>query len=242
MVPETQLKDLLAVASLSQTDRALLLLGARDPSPLKVADLRTLGAKHGLRSAKTFNASQFLSKARTKAVSTVDGWELTQGGRDHVATLLRQHAPATTPIIVSTLRHHAAAIPSIEIRAFVHEAVICFETSQLRAAVVLSWVGAVAVLYDHVISHHLTKFNAEAVKKFPKWKDATTADDLTRMKEADFLEVLASSSIIGKNVKHELGACLTFRNGCGHPNSLKVGEQRVAAHIETLILNVFKNY
>jgi len=88
----------------------------------------------------------------------------------------------------------------------------------------------------------LTKFNAEAVKKFPKWKDATTADDLTRMKEADFLEVLASSSIIGKNVKHELGACLTFRNGCGHPNSLKVGEQRVAAHIETLILNVFKNY
>lgn len=242
MVPESQLKDLLSVSELTQTDRALLILGVRDPSPVKVADIRDLGGKHGLRSAKTFDASSLLSKMKTKAVSTASGWELTQQGRDYVAALLGKHAKTTTPVVVSTLRHHAAAIPSEAIRSFVHEAVICFETSQLRAAVVLSWVGAVAVLYDHVVSNHLAKFNAEAVRRIPRWKDAANADDLTRMKEADFLEVLGSASILGKNVKQELAGCLTFRNSCGHPNSLKIGEQRVAAHIETLILNVFKNY
>jgi hypothetical protein len=28
--------------------------------------------------------------------------------------------------------------------------------------------------------------------------------------------------------------CLKLRNGCGHPNSLKIGANKVAAHLETL--------
>ena len=60
-----------------------------------------------------------------------------------------------------------------------------------------------------------------------------------RMKEADFLQVLESISILGKSVKAELEGCLKLRNGCGHPNSLKVSEHRVTAHIEILVLNVF---
>jgi hypothetical protein len=29
---------------------------------------------------------------------------------------------------------------------------------------------------------------------------------------------------------------------CGHPNSLKIGEHAVAAHVEVLILNVFSKF
>ena len=40
----------------------------------------------------------------------------------------------------------------------------------------------------------------------------------------------------------ELRNCLDRRNGCGHPNSLKIGPNTVAHHIEILLLNVFKAF
>ncbi len=242
MLPELQIKDLLAVSTLRQLDRALLLLAVRDPAPMKVSEIRALGAKHGLKGAKTFNASGYLSGSAGKAVSTKNGWELTKDGRDYAAALISEHASSTTPIVISTLRHHSGALADEHTRAYVHEAVVCFETRQFRAAVVLSWVGAVAVLQDHVIANHLAAFNAEAARRDPKWKAAKNRDDLSRMKEYDFLQVLEAISVIGKNVKQELEGCLKLRNGCGHPNSMKIGEHRVAGHIETLILNVYQIY
>jgi hypothetical protein len=106
--------------------------------------------------------------------------------------------------------------------------------------VVLSWVGAIALQHDFVVAKHLPAFNAEAVRRNAKWKPAKTADDIGTMKEVAFLEVAETVSIIGKNVKQELEGCLKLRNGCGHPNSLKFGANKVAAHIEVLILNVFR--
>jgi hypothetical protein len=88
----------------------------------------------------------------------------------------------------------------------------------------------------------LAAFNAEAIRRDAKWKTAKTRDDLARMKEADFLNVLEAISVIGKSVKQELEGCLRLRNGAGHPNSLRMGEARVAAHLESLIQNVFAQF
>jgi hypothetical protein len=62
------------------------------------------------------------------------------------------------------------------------------------------------------------------------------------MGETGFLDRLAGIGIIGKNVKVQLVHGLSLRNGCGHPNSLKVGANTVAAHIEMLLLNVFDKF
>ncbi len=75
-----------------------------------------------------------------------------------------------------------------------------------------------------------------------EWKAAKTPDDLGRMGEAEFLDRLAAISVLSKNVKTELKNCLDRRNGCGHPNSLKLGANTVAHHIEILLLNVFKKF
>jgi hypothetical protein len=77
---------------------------------------------------------------------------------------------------------------------------------------------------------------------YQKWREARTADDLGLMKEKDFLDRLAAISMIGKNVKEELQKCLDLRNACGHPNSLKLGPNAVAHHLEILILNVFEKF
>jgi hypothetical protein len=58
----------------------------------------------------------------------------------------------------------------------------------------------------------------------------------------DFLQILHAISVMGKNTKDELEACLKLRNTCGHPNSHRIGEHRVTSHVETLILNVFSNF
>jgi hypothetical protein len=57
-----------------------------------------------------------------------------------------------------------------------------------------------------------------------------------------FLDRIAAISVIGKNVKDELQGCLKTRNGCGHPNSLKVSTNKVAGHIEVLLQNVFQPF
>jgi hypothetical protein len=106
---------------------------------------------------------------------------------------------------------------------------------------VLSWVGAVSLLHKYVVDNELSNFNTEATRSDQKWRPEKNTDDLARMKESDFLDVITALSIIGKSVKKELGNCLDLRNGCWHPNSLKIGDTRVAAHIEILILNVCQN-
>jgi hypothetical protein len=130
-------------------------------------------------------------------------------------------------------------VPSEQARGFIEEAIGCAEARFHRAAIVLAWAGAVSVLHHRIVANHMQRFNAEASRRDQHWRAAKTADDLSRLKEHDLLEILEAISVIGRNVKIELQGCLKLRNSCGHPNSLQVSEHRAAAHIETLVLNVF---
>ncbi len=200
-----------------------------------------MAADAGVKGHKKINFSAHLSSAEDKVFKTPEGWELTEAGRTHVAALAAQglsSSPAAQE--AQSLRALLPSLKSEDARAFLTEAIVCAEQSLFRAAVVLSWVGAVALLYDTVVEKHLSAFNAEAIQRNPKWKPAKNADDLAAMKEAQFLEILQSISMVGKNVKQDLDASLKLRNGCGHPNSLKVGANKVAAHLETLTANVYK--
>ncbi len=239
MIDTSALKNLLHGAGLQRRQKLLLCLGVSPLAPRKAADVRSIAVGAGLTAAKKWNISDVLAELPGLAVRTSAGWELTDAGRVEVGNL----AGATVvPAAASKLRTQAAKIASADVRAFVEEAIGCVEQQLDRAAVVLSWVGALAVMYDHVVAKHLTAFNIEAKRRNPKWKDAKTADDLALMDEYIFLQVLQAISVLGKSVKTELEGCLKLRNGCGHPNSLKVGPHRVNSHVETLILNVFTQF
>lgn len=242
MIQSERLKDLLASKDYSQIEKLLLCLGVEPLHAWQVKDLRAAAVAAGLRAAGKWNISRLLAASSGYAVRTSDGWELTSDGRERVRALAGPNASAPIAQVATGLRHHLASIGNADSRSFVEEAVRCFEGKLLRAAVVLTWVGAVSVLYDHVIASHLMTFNQEAAKKNPKWKPASTRDDLARLKEADFLEVLESASVIGKSIKQELETALRLRNGAGHPNSLTIGEARVSGHVESLILNVFAKF
>jgi hypothetical protein len=241
LVSKESLKNLLHEKLRTRTDQLLLCLAVDSDKPKTVTLIRQIAADAGLRSAKNWNISDLFAKSHGRAIRVSGGWELTSLGKQGVATLAGIK-PSATIRAASSLRKESAKLKDTDIRAFVEESIACLEAELFRAAVVLAWVGAVAVLYQHVLGHYLAGFNAEAKRRDPKWKDAKTSDDLARMKEYDFLQILEAISMLGKSVKNELEVCLRLRNGCGHPSSLKVGESRVSAHIEALISNVFSSF
>lgn len=240
MLTLEQLKQAVHKKGLTKTDTVLLCVAAAGGKSASTAAVRKIAVSAGVKGSNKINVSAHLSAAEDKVFKSPEGWELTEAGRLHVATL------AASSISVSPAANEAQELRKLlpklaneDARAFLSEAIVCAEQSLFRAAVVLSWVGALAILHDEIISKHLAAFNAEAVRRDGKWKAAKNADDLGKMKEASFLEIIDHLSIIGKNVRQELESCLRLRNSCGHPNSLKIGANRVAAHLETLALNIF---
>lgn len=230
-----KIADALHSGRLSRAQQLLVCLASLGDGTHQPAAVRSVLSTNGLPGA---NLARDLGRLKGLAYPGKMGWTLTTEGRTQAAAILGESnaAPQAT-----TLR---ALLPKLEkpVRSFLAEAVACYEEKHYRAAVVLSWVGAVSVLYHLVIANHLAEFNKEATRRDAKWRTAKTTDDIARMKEYDFLQVLEAISIIGKNVKTELEGCLKLRNACGHPNSLKIAEHRCASHIEILILNVFEAY
>lgn len=242
MLAETSLKDLLAKSEYSRLEKLLLCMAVDSARPKAVAEIRKLAVAAGLSEAKKWNIAAALARSRPYAIRTRDGWELTSDGRKAVAELAGGYVGGVAPRVAAGLRHHLPSVADDQTREFLEEAVRCLESELYRAAVVLSWVGAVALLQDHVLISALAAFNTEARRRDAKWKDAKNRDDLSKMKEADFLNVLEGISILGKSVKHELEVCLKLRNGCGHPSTLRIGEAKVAAHLETLVQNIFSRF
>ena len=242
MLDKNSLKNILHQHGLTQTDKLILCLAVGQGKSKTVKEIREIARSGGLGAALKWNVSALLSGSGGKAIHTGDGWELNADGVTHVSKLISRLPQSAPSKIASSLRSNLAKIKDPQTAAFVEEAIRCFEAKLYRAAVVLSWVGAVAVLYKYVISHHLADFNAEAKRRDSRWKDAKIVDDLALMKESHFLDVLQAISIIGKSVKQELEKRLELRNGCGHPNSLTIGEHIVSAHLESIILNVFSKF
>jgi hypothetical protein len=236
------LKNLLHQSGFSQIDKLLLCTAFEVNSPKSVKTIKDIAKQAGFRIPEKWNVSSLLSRSGGLAIRTDVGWELTNSGKARVAQLAGSAIASFSPKVASSLRAHLSSISNRDTAAFIDEAIRCYETKLYRSAVVLTWVGAISVLYDYVVSYKLTDFNAEALKRNAKWKTAKTKDDLANMKEYDFLQVIHAISVIGKSVKDELEGCLKFRNGCGHPNSLRIGESRVSGHIETLMLNVFSKF
>lgn len=241
MLKAGSLKSLITKSEYTNAEKILLCLAERD-EPEQVRDIRSRAVANGLRAAQKWNVSAVLASLGSLAARTSDGWELTDDGRKRVAELAGPAASTRSRSVAAGLRHHLTTVSNPETKAFLEEAIECLESGLYRAAVVLTWVGAVSVLQHHVASNRLADFNKEASRRDQRWKPAKTADGLGLMKEADFLNVISAIGVIGKNVKQELEGGLKLRNGCGHPNSLVVGEARTAAHVETLLLNVFTTF
>lgn len=226
---------------LRQLDKLLLILASFD-SPCQIKGIRERAKEAGFKVPTKWNLSSYLSKSKGLAIRTPEGWEISDRGRQHLRESGVTKISPVADQVATDLRAIIQHIKDEETRSFVEEAIKCYEFGLYRSAIVMSWIGAVAVLYNHICADHLEAFNREAKRVNPRWKKVKTTDDLSTMKESDFLDRIAAISIIGKDVKRELTSCLGRRNGCSHPNSLEISTNAVASHLEVLLLNVFKKF
>jgi len=243
MIPESSVIAVLHDSGASRLDKVLTILASEADGPKPVVEIKKLGGKRGLRGIQKWNVSDILGRSGGAAIHTGSGWEITDQGRTRALRVAAvDSSNGTDSDLASDLKTAAKKIRDVDSRNFVEEAIACYENRLHRSAVVLSWVGAVAVLQDEVLARHLPAFNAEAKRRYPKWKNANDRDGLARMQEFDFLQLLEALSIISKNSKHELEHALKSRNGCGHPNSVSVRDRAVAAHLEQLLLGVYVKF
>ena len=239
MLELDDLKTWLHKKEISLIDKLLMVLSTFD-RPAQVKDITAQAASAGLKIPKKTNISSILTRTNGRAIRIPEGWELTQSGEAHLKNIgISKLSPAAVNVAID-LRSELQNISNSTTRSFAEEAIKCYEYELYRSSIVMSWLVAIDILHKHVHKNYLSDFNKEAKKVNSQWKTARTTDDIGKMKESDFLERICALSIIGKNVKKELKDCLDRRNACGHPNSLKIGPNTVAHHLEILLLNVFK--
>jgi len=222
-----------------QLDVLILLLCVDGVDGASTGNLVRLGVELGVHKIEQWSISTVLNRGKQYVMRVSKGWKLTNLGKERALTLCGEQRSLKC---VSGLTSYVEGLPECATKRFLVEAVTCYEAGCMRAAMIMAWVGAMSVLYEHVLSNHLSAFNEAAAKRNPKSKAAATYDDLANMRESDFLEVACSASVIGQSVKKDLAACLDFRNGCSHPNTLIVLPSRVESFMETLFVNVYQRY
>lgn len=237
----TQLRDGLSRKDLSKTDKYLLIVASHD-GPVDSVTIRAIAKENGWKDGALSQPSAFLSK-NAHAVLLPRGWTVTGPGR---ADLERRGVIAATGIltpVTEALEKLLLDLHDADKTRFVEEAIACVKNKSYRAAIVLTWVGAVFILYSHVVANKLTDFNAEMHRRWPRrFNDVKKIDDLTTMKESEFLAVSEGIGLFTKAEGKELVACLDRRNTAGHPNSHTFTEVAVGSHIETLISTVYKRF
>ena len=237
----TELRDALARKDLSKTDKYLLIVGHHD-GPVTNAEIKAIAKESGWKDGKNSAPAAFLSKSH-HALLLPKGWTLTGPGRSALEDRgLISKIGVLTPVTLM-LEKYVLDLHDPDKARFVEEAITCVKNKSYRAAIVLSWVGALYLMYAYVLREKLAEFNAEVLRRFSKSKPAGTADDLAQVvKEAEFLNILEHINVITKAENKEISGCLDRRNTAGHPNSHTFTEVGVGNHIETLLTTVYRRF
>jgi hypothetical protein len=162
---ELDLKNLLANENFSRKEKILILLAAGDKLEKQAKDLREMALANGLIAIKKWNISQLLNGLGGAVVKLPAGWSLTDEGLAALRNL-GVSTPSPSKALQPTLRKYLANVSSQEVKEFLEEAIGALELQLYRSAVVLSWVGAVSMLYELVLAKHLRRSTPKPLGDF----------------------------------------------------------------------------
>ena len=205
-----QLSKFMKNSNLSKQDKILLILAWNVDHPKYTSDISKIGNQAGGKSVDKWGVYNYLLGMRKTGLvhDKTYGWELTEKGKKFVKE--KFNVGAQPPIVTKTansLRKQIVKINNSLTVDFLEEGLYSLEYGKYRAAVVLIWAGAISLLHEHVVKNHLSAFNNEAKRRNNNWRDAVSTDDLNKMGDHDFLQIIEYLSIIGKNTKQRLEQC-----------------------------------
>ena len=139
------------------------------------------------------------------------------------------------------LRKLEAKVPAGAEKGFLKELIDCFEIGANRAAIVMCWILVLDHLYEYVLRHHVSAFNAALSKNTDKRvrvSAVTSRDDFSDIPEGKFIEFLRSAGIVSRDVKKILDEKLGIRNTSAHPSAVAIKSSKVVEFIDDLGENV----
>lgn len=176
-------------------------------------------------------------------IKTDGGYKLTRAARKAI----RGQSGLNTSTIKTTnlLSDLGAKLADADERAFLEEAIICFQNGARRATVVMVWILTMDHLYRYVLAKKHVEFVAAMKKQSDKKLHSLQLykpEDFTEMKESKFIEIARSAKIISNDVRKILDEKLGVRNSAGHPSGITISQKKVEVFVEDLVDNVILKY
>lgn len=180
---------------------------------------------------------------------------MTTDPRDHLSTFerLRTFQEAYSIPITDVSRQapaqalhslrEATGRASLGYRAYLNEAVDCYETGAYRGAVLMVWSATVEHIYS-AIETRQSGLNAVEAANHKRFGDSKTyrrivkKNDLLYLNDKNFLLLCEDAGIFNRNARMLLEEKLGTRNRCGHPTGYVIGREEAVVFIESLINNV----
>lgn len=230
----------------------VLLFLSQVNQPAQLSSIRDKAVDVGFREINKWNVAGVLLRAAKdgQVAQRKEGWRLLGPGLE----VIREYYKPEGAIVQESrhaLKKYLSEITDLQRQSFIEEAIKSFDVGAHRAAIVLSWVGAVHIIQEHVIKSQRLAFNEAGAARAAKvsaaggdfiFSPVKTLKDFGTIGESDFLQVCQDAGILHKAEKQQLTERLNLRNQCGHPNPLAVAEHVVASHIEILMRNVYAKY
>lgn len=143
------------------------------------------------------------------------------------------------------LRGLLSKISSQHKRAFLQEAIDCYEIGARRASVVMVWILTVNHLYDYIFKNERASFDSALSKnndKRIKITKISKIDDFSEIPEGKFIELTRSAGIISNDVRKILDVKLGIRNSYAHPSNVTISDVKATDFIIDLVENVILKY
>jgi hypothetical protein len=132
-------------------------------------------------------------------------------------------------------------VPSGPRRDYLAEALGCFQSTYMRAAVVLTWCVSFDVLRDWLFTKHLTEIN----QKTQNWKkplSVSRLEDLSEVTERTIIDLGRDIRAFTKEEHKIIVGLLDRRNSHAHPTGRTISPAAVETFIEESINEIVKKF
>lgn len=186
--------------------------------------------------------SEGVSKRPAQFVKAPEmGYRLERSRKEGIARSLGER----TAIVQTSaqLRALESQFPDGPTKAYLSEAIDCFETGANRAAVIMVWMLTMDHLLNYAFANKLADFNAAlATNPDRKVKVVKTREDFQDINEDKIIELCRAARVITGDVQKILKDHLGTRNTAAHPSGVKIAQSKAITVIEDLVENVIKKF
>lgn len=131
-------------------------------------------------------------------------------------------------------------------RAYLNEAVDCYEQGAYRGAVLMVWSATIEHIYSAIDARpggfkSLETANKARFVGSRTYRRISKKNDLLYLNDKNFLQLCEDAGVFNRNARKLLEEKLDTRNRCGHPTGYVIGREEAVVFVESLVNNIISD-